>query len=95
MSEEKFDLHGVKGQPFPSFDEYWSYLERVTIINRAEAQKALATESGMNAEEHDPQPIHMRHAEGGELTEHSEFGEGWFECEPDHPNAVPFWKDAP
>jgi len=99
MSSEAplIDLHGTDGQPFPSFGEDWSYLERMTMTTRGMAQRTLARESGMNPEEHDPQPVYMRFDDGEQISErtHGEYDEGWFECEADHPDAVPFWKDAP
>lgn len=98
MSEQKtYELHGIKGQPFLNFGEDWSYLERVTITDRAAAQEALAAESGMNADEHDPQPIFMRWKQSEEIQARSrfEFDEGWMECCESDRDAVPFWKDSP
>lgn len=97
MSGATVDLHGIERQPFPNFGEDWSYLERVTVTTAAEARKVLAQESGMNPDEHDPQPIHMRWEQSEHVRERSrcEFDEGWLECDADHPDAVPFWKDMP
>lgn len=98
MPETKqHDLHGIEKQPFPNFGEDWSYLERVTVKTPEAARTILAAESGMNPDEHDPQPIFMRYEKSDEVRErsHFEFDEGWLECEADHSAAVPFWKDAP
>lgn len=91
------ELHGIERQPFPNFGEDWTYLERLTITDRAEAQEILASESGMNPDEHDPQPIFMRYVKGEPVRErsHETYDEGWLECSEHDVDAVPFWKDAP
>jgi hypothetical protein len=92
------DLHGIEKQPFPSFGEDWSYLERVTVKTVDAARTILAAESGMNPDEHDPVPIYMRWVSKEETNERllrEGFEDGWVECELAHPDAVPFWKDAP
>jgi len=97
MESSGVELHGIEKQPFPNFGEDWSYLERVTVKTAEAARTILAAESGMNPEEHDPVPIHMRWEKSDEVRECSlhSFDEGWLECPESHPAAVPFWKDAP
>lgn len=98
MATTTHDLHGIEKQPFPNFGEDWSYLERVTVKTRHNAQRILAAESGMNPGEHDPQPVFMRHVSAEDMDErvyNEGYDEGWLECPADHPAAVPFWKDAP
>jgi|GEM_PF-5980670 len=97
---KQVDLHGIEKQPFPNFGEDWSYLERVTVKTVEAARTILAAESGMNPQEHDPVPIYMRYAVHGDaevMNRETVVPElpCWLECEADHPDAVPFWKDAP
>jgi len=86
----------------PDFSENHTYLERVTVPTREEAVEILMRESGMNADEFNPQPIFMRYVEGAEAEElmkedgpaaAAEWPEFWLECEEGHPDAVPWWKD--
>lgn len=99
-SEKTYDLHGVKAHPFPGFDEEAIYLERVTLTTAASAREAIAAECLMDPEEIHPSRIYMRWAtmgspdSDGQISSPSEFP-CWLECRSDHPDAVPFWKDAP
>lgn len=91
------DLHGIEGQPFPGFDEETTYLERVTIPELGKAIQRIAGEWGLGYDEINPEPIFMRYVVGAEALDWSdgEFPECWLECEPDHPDASPFWRDSP
>ena len=96
MAKEKqaVDLHGCAYEPFPDFNEETIYLERVTCVDRPEAQKRMANEYGMEPSELPVEETYMRWAEGAGVTERSsgEFDAAWLECKADHPDAVPFWK---
>jgi hypothetical protein len=99
-SETTYDLHDCERLVFSDWSEEVSYFERATITDRDEACDFLADEIAIDAADLDPKPIHMRWAvpESGETWETPEgnkYDGGWSECEADHPDAVPFWKDAP
>lgn len=97
MASHTLDLHGIKGQPFPNFTEDATYLERVTIPRRTTATLCMAVDLGVNAEELELQPIHMRWVEEIDRDNEPELDNCeapcWVECEADHPDAVPFWRD--
>ena len=92
-SETTYDLHGCERQPFPETTADGAeptentYLERATVKDREEAVALLSKEYGMAPKCFRPELIHMRWVEGGAMA--------WIECKADHPDAVPFWKDAP
>lgn len=102
VSSEKTEPKYAVRTVTPGFDDDVAYLERVHVTDRAEAAKLIKEYSGFGPDEEvDPQPIHMRW-----ITEWDEETEGqsvllvpeipcWLECPADHPDAVPFWKDAP
>ena len=102
MSVPAVDLHGHKGLIFPSFGEDGSYLERVSFVTREAALGEFATE-GYDTEPLNLEPIFMRYVDGDEAKqlmadEQYPWIEGpsfWWECSNEHPDAVPFWKDAP
>jgi len=87
------ELHGVRRQPFSSFDESSVYMERVTITDAQEAGELMDQEIG-GCEDFTPFAIFMRYITGEEAEEWSggEFDEAWIECEEDHADAVPYWK---
>jgi hypothetical protein len=98
--EKTYDLHDCELLVFTDWSEEVSYFERITITDLDEARAFLADEIAIDAGDLDPQPIHMRWAtpESGEVwttPEGDECDGGWSECEADHPDAVPFWKEAP
>jgi hypothetical protein len=90
-SEKRHDLHGCEREPFPGFDEETTYLERVTITTAAKAKGAIADEYLVDPSEIHLSRIYMRWVTDGDDL----IGPCWFECSSDHPDAVPFWKDAP
>jgi hypothetical protein len=84
----------------PGFNDEIVYLERVSVTDRDEAAKLIREYSGFGSDEEvDPKPIHMRWVADGNDPELDEYPVDdvpcWLECEADHPDAVPFWKDAP
>lgn len=83
----------------PGFDEEIGYLERVNVTLREEAVKLFTEQWGVCPEEVDPEPIHMRLVADGNDSELEDNPVPdvpcWLECPADHPDAVPFWKDAP
>lgn len=94
------DLHDCEKLVFSDWSEEISYLERVTISDQDEARAYLADELAIPAEDLDLRPIHMRWGtpEPGETwktPDGFEYDGGWSECKADHPDAVPFWKEAP
>lgn len=102
MASARYDLHGCAGEVFSGFNEEVTYLERVTCGDRAEARRCMENQLGDPASDYrmNPQPIHMRYVVHGdpELAERRTLVPDvpcWLECESDHPDAVPFWKDAP
>lgn len=101
MSEPKqHDLHGVENTPFEDWvNDEVTYLERVTTTTREQAIGRLCNEFGVGEDEVDPQPIFMRWVTKESEPERFEGmvheDAGWLICDPDHPAAVPFWKDAP
>lgn len=89
------NLWGIERQVFLGFDSEVSYLERVNYPDEEKALKEFAREMGVDPEDLRLRKIHMRYATGEEALEAS-YGvseEAWLECEADHPDAVPFWKD--
>jgi hypothetical protein len=98
---EQIELHGIEKQPFEDWaNDEITYLERVTIPTHEMAADVLVQEFAVGLDEVNPVPIHMRwvtrEAEpelfaGMDLFEDA----GWLICEANHPDAVPFWKDAP
>lgn len=92
-SEAMYDLHRCERAPFPETTPDGAeptentYLERATVKDREEAVALLVDEYDMASKCFRPKPIHMRWVEGGAMA--------WVECPADHPDAVPFWKDAP
>lgn len=94
------DLHGIKKQPFPSFDEAHTYLERVTVPDKAEATRLLAEEYLLDSREVELEEIFMHWVEEDDdfaamgHLETLEWLPGWFECAPDSPGALPFWKEV-
>jgi hypothetical protein len=99
--QEKVDLHGCEKLIFSDWSEEPSFLERVTIPDQQEAAAFLAHELCLGgAEEVSPEPIFMRweSAPPGKpfkTPDGFDYDGGWLECEADHPDAAPFWKDAP
>jgi len=99
-TEETPDLHGYERLPLESYDQEITLVERVTLPDREEAIRWLADELGLDAEDLNPEPIFMRweQAPPGEPFKNLdgfEFDDRWVPCEEDHPDAVPFWKEAP
>lgn len=97
---EQVDLHGCEKLVFSDWGEEASYLERVTITDEAEARAFLADELCVGEDDLLISAIYMRWAtpESGETwttPEGDEYDGGWSVCEADHPDAVPFWRDAP
>jgi len=101
MAETKaHDLHKMPvGEVTEGFDDEVCYLERVTVKARVEAVKLFMEAGHLAADEVDPQAIHMRWVEDGNDPEIEANPVPdipcWLECAADHPDAVPFWKDAP
>lgn len=97
-SEQTYDLHGAPpGEVTEGFDDEIGYLERVTVTSHALAEEKFCEAWGVEPEEIDVQPIHMRH-----VTEDSASGDDfdydlpcWLECDEHHPDAVPFWTVKP
>lgn len=89
-----YDLHGCEREPFPETTSDGAeptentYLERVTLPECQEAVTLLANECGEEPGCFAPKPIHMRWSESESIAI------AWLECEANHPDAVPFWKDA-
>ncbi len=90
------DLHGHEGLIFPNCDEDYHYLERLTVPSRNSARMQFADEFNVPYVEIRVFQIHMRYVTRDELdTKFDGLGEtGWWECEADHPDAVPFWKEG-
>lgn len=95
------DLHGHTALPFPNFSEDATYLERVTIPDHDEAVKVLQDYGCDWGREPNLQRIWMRR--GGPETDEQRDSlahslgpadVAWWECDEDHPGAVPFWKDS-
>jgi hypothetical protein len=90
---EKKDLHGHEKLAFPNFSEDGTYLEGVTL-NREQAT-AFLREQGFDTAK--LRRVFMRYSSDVDEVQHAggEGDEAWLECEADHPDALPFWKDAP
>lgn len=93
-------LRGIEKQPFPSFDEGFSYLERVTVADEAEARRLLAEEYRVDPENLDRlQPIYMRWVEEIDRDTQPELDNCeapcWIECSEHDADALPFWKETP
>lgn len=96
----ELELHGHEGLPFPNFVEDASYLERVTLPTREEAGDRLRAE-GLDTEDENLVELFMRYGpaeteeQALELSGWADEGSpAWWECEENHPDAVPFWKDG-